>query len=282
MTPLVQSGRISLFAGYADLNTGSDSSKNQADYSLRSHGGLLGVRARANSKLTLGFFAGIDSGTADATYLNSTITGNAFGLFGVYTPKADGRLVATASVTAGDYKAHGTRATASGTSVFNHVDSTDYVGQVGVKYLAVRTPDYYLQPELQLVYNHAETDHFNETNAADALQALHVAGISAPGVHLNAAVNGGYALTDSLGLTANLGVSQDLDHAYRKVSANVIGESTVFSVRAPGMGTTQINVGVGANYSLTPQLVLRASYEAGFSSDAKTSSSFFIGTALSF
>ncbi len=99
---------------------------------------------------------------------------------------------------------------------------------------------------------------------------------------LNAAINGSAKVSDRFSLTARLGVAHDFEQSSRDVLANVVGEPTVFSVRAPGMGQTEIKLGLGVNIIVAPRFTLRLSYQAGFAGDAQNDNAFFIGGSFGF
>ncbi|MFA6289129.1 MAG: autotransporter domain-containing protein, partial [Opitutaceae bacterium] len=281
LTPLVQTGKYSIFAGYASLDTGSSSSNNQADYDLQSNGVVAGARAAINPRLTVGLFAGFDDGSVDSTYLNSNVKGNVYGIFGEYVAKADRSLTLTASLSTATYSTDGTRQTATSTSSFNGVDSSANLAALGLRYRIFERRTVVIEPELRLTYVSAKTDGFTETNT-NALQALNVHSQSNTSFITEAAVNTRYLATSKLSLNARLGVSYNADDTARDVSANVVSETQSFTVQAPGMGDTAFNLGVGANYSITPAWTVGASYQGAVAADAKTSNSFYVNTAIGF
>ncbi|MEI6861518.1 MAG: autotransporter-associated beta strand repeat-containing protein, partial [Verrucomicrobiota bacterium] len=281
IAPLAQLGKVAVFAGYADLDAGSDSSRNQADYSLLSHGGLAGVRINPNDKWLIGGVLGFDTGSVRSTFLRSEVDGNVAGLFATYDPRTDHRLLLSGSFTYGDFDTHGTRTTASGVSSFSKVGSSDATFALRASYLALQRPDYSLRPELGIAASGVRVGSFNETNPS-GLQALHVRPVNPSSFRLETALNGTYAVNGSLSFTGRLGLDHDFSRSTRDVSANVVGEPSGFSVRAPGMGATELSLGLGATIRLNQQLSLRLYYRAGFSSDADTTNSFFIGSSLSF
>ncbi len=282
LTPLVQTGKYSVFAGYSNLDTGSSSSNNQADYDLKSNGVVAGARAALNTRLTVGLFAGFDSGSVDSTYLRSTVKGNVYGLFGEYAAEADRSLILTASLSTATYSTDGTRNTATGTSSFHGADSSANLAAIGLRYRAFERRNFVIEPELRLTYVAAKTDGFTETNALQPLQALNVHSQSDTSFTTEVAVNARYLATSKLSLNARLGISYNAVDAARDVSANVVGETQSFSVKAPGMGDTEFNLGVGANYNITDRWSAGVSYQGAVASDAKTSNSFYLSTALGF
>jgi hypothetical protein len=280
LDPVVSAGNMEVFAGYNHLNTGSDSSQSQADYTLDSNGGLLGFRGVVNKQVTAGFFAGYDTGSAKSTYLNSSITGEVAGVYATLDPLTSHRLLGIASFTYGNYKTHGTRSTFSGTSSFDGVSSADYLGKIGVQYVAIQQAKYSITPEINLAYSSSSVDAFTETNAS-TLEALQVNGQHTPSFRTEAAVNAMFVVNSKFDLTARVGVGHDFENAHRDVTANVVSETTSMTVRAPGMGDTDYTIGIGAIYDVTKQLRLQASIQAGFSSDAKISNSVTVGGSYS-
>ena len=127
----------------------------------------------------------------------------------------------------------------------------------------------------------AKTDGFTETNA-NPLQALNVHSQNDTSVTTEAAVNARYLVTSKLSLNARLGVSYNYVDASRDVSANVVSETQTFTVKAPGMGATAFNLGLGANYNITDKWSAGVSYQGSVASDAKTSTSFYLSTAFGF
>jgi outer membrane autotransporter protein len=282
LAPLVSSDGVSLFAGYAGYNGGSNSSQNQADYKLNSNGGVAGARLNLGDYFTAGVFAGFDSGSVDSTYLNSAVTGEVYGVFGTYDPLPDHTLVATTSFTFGDYTTKGTRNTATGASNFSGVKSTDYTGTVGVQYAVIQEENFSVVPEIDVSYSSSSVDGFAESNGADSFQALHVKGQNNSSLRTDFAVNGVYLITPQFDISGRLGVSHDFESTHRSVTANVVGEPTTFTVQAPGMGDTEFDVGVGADYNLTEQWRLHVNYQAGFAEQAKMSNSVSAGASYAF
>ena len=282
MSPLAASGRFALFAGYNNYSGGSDSSQNQADYKLESNGAVAGARLDAGHNIVLGAFTGYSSGSVDSTYLHSNVTGNVYGAFVTLDPLASHRLMAKASFAYGDYDTHGTRATFSGVSSFPKVNSHDYQGTLGVQYVAIQQPKYSIAPELDVAFSSAKVDSITETNFGDVQQALQVNGQNKDSIRLEAAVNGAYAITSQIDFTGRVGVGHDFEKASRDVTANVVGETTPFTVRAPGMGDTDYIIGVGLNYNVTKALRLNVNYEAGFSPDSTISNTINVGVSFSF
>ncbi len=282
LTPLVDTGKYSVFAGYSNLDTGSSSSQNQADYDLKSNGAVAGARIVLNKRLTAGLFAGFDSGSVDSTYLRSTVKGNVYGLFGEYVAGQNRRLSITTSLSTATYSSDGTRNTATGTSSFHGADSSANLAAIGLRYRALERRTVVIEPELRLTYVSAKTDGFTETNALKPLQALNVHSQSDTSFTTEAAVNGRYLATSKLSFNARLGVSHNFSDAAREVSANVVSETKSFAVKAPGMGDTEFNLGLGVNYSLTSAWTVGASYQGAVAADAKASNSFYISTAFGF
>ena len=282
LTPLVDTGKYSVFGGYANLDTGSSSSVNQADYTLKSSGAVTGARAAINSRLTVGLFAAFDSGSVDSTYLNSKVKGDVYGLFGEYTANADRSLTLTASLSTATYKADGTRVTATGVSSFHGVDSSANLAALALRYRILQRRTVTIQPELRLTYVSDKVDGFTETDALKPLQALNVHSQSNSSFTTEAAVNATVLAGAKLSFNGRLGVSHDFSDAARNVSANVVSETQSFTVKAPGMGDTAFNLGLGANYSLTSSWTVGVSCQASVASDAKASNSFYVSTALGF
>ncbi len=48
------------------------------------------------------------------------------------------------------------------------------------------------------------------------------------------------------------------------------------------MGDTEFNLGLGANYNLTANWSVGVSYQGAVASDAKTSNSYYLSTAVGF
>jgi len=281
LDPVANFGKYEVFAGYNYYNAATDSSQNQADYKLGSNGGLLGFRTQVASKVSLGLFAGFDTGTVKSTYLNTSDTGFVGGVFGTVDPLDSHRLLGTASFTYGGYSTHGTRSTFSGTSSFSGVGSNVYQGDLRVQYVAIQQPKYAITPEIDVAYSHSKVDAITEANIVDPLQALQVNSISTPSLRTEGAINGVYNLTTQVGLTGRFGVSHDFEHTYRDVTANVVGEPTEFTVRAPGLGSTDYDVGVGIFYNPIAHLRLQVNYTAGFSTQAKMSNALSVGGSYS-
>ncbi|MBW8780731.1 MAG: autotransporter-associated beta strand repeat-containing protein [Verrucomicrobia bacterium] len=281
LAPIVQAGRYSLFAGYANLDTGSRSSDNQADYNLKSNGVVAGGRAAINARLTVGLFAGFDSGSVDSTYLNSNVKGSVYGIFGEYVAKADRSLTLTASLSTATYSTDGTRQTATSTSGFHGADSSANLAALALRYRILERRTVVIEPELRLTYVSAKADGFTETNT-NTMQALNVHSQSDTSFTTEAAVNARYLATSKLSFNGRLGVSHNFADAAREVSANVASETQAFTVKAPGMGDTEFSLGLGVNYSLTANWTVGISYQGVIAADSKTANSFYVSTALGF
>jgi hypothetical protein len=281
LDPMVSFGKYEVFAGYNYYNAATDSSQNQADYKLDSNGGLLGFRAQVAPKISVGLFAGFDSGTGSSNYLNTDSTGFVGGVFATVDPLASHRLLGTASFTYGDYTTRGTRSAFSGASNFSGVGSNDYQGVIDVQYVAIQQPKYSISPELDVAYSDSKVDAITEANVADPLQALQVDSLNPSSLRAEGAVNGVYNITSQIGVTGRFGVSHDFEHTYRDVTANVVGEPTSVTVRAPGLGDTDYDVGVGAFYTPIAHLRLQVNYTAGFSTQSKMSNTISVGGSYS-
>jgi len=282
LSPMASSGEFAAFAGYTDIDPGSDSSSNQGDYTINSSGAVAGVRFDVGQKLILGAYEGYDSGSMDSTYLNTGVSGNIYGVFATFDPLASHRLLLNTSISYGNYTTHGTRNTFSGVSTIPSFHSDDYLADVNLQYVAIQQPKYSVVPEIGLAYSRATVDGVNETNNADPLEALQINSRTTPSLRLDGSVNTIYHITNQFSVNGSFGVSHDFDTTSRDVSASVVGDPDSFSVQAPGMGDTDYDLGVGLQYDVTKQLSLHANYEAGFSTQAKMSNTFSVGASFSF
>ena len=280
LDPLVATGKYEVFGGYNYYNGGSDSSQNQADYTLESNGGILGFRLAITPQVFLGVFGGFDSGSVKSTYLDSSDTGFVGGVYTTYDPLASHRLLGTASFTYGNYDTHGTRGTSTGSSNFSGVYSNDYLGSLDVQYVAIKDPRYSITPEINVSYGSSSVDSFTEANPTST-EALQVNGQNVDSFRAEVAVNGQYNVTSQIGLTSRFGVSHDFDNTSRDVTANVVNDPVSMSVSAPGMGATDYNLGVGAFYTPISHLRLQISYTAGFSREARISNTISVGGSYS-
>jgi autotransporter-associated beta strand protein len=287
MSPLGQTDKYAIFAGYTNLNTGSSSSVNQADYDIKSRGAVTGLRLTVNPAFSAGLFIGTDSGSVDSVYTRGSTKGNVYGVFGQYLTGENNRLSITGSVSMADYTSEGTRATAGngiatpGSSRFKDVDSSSTVTSLTFKYRAWEQPNYVIQPEVKLSYVDSQVNGFAETNA-NTMQALNVARQSASSFTTEAAVTAKLQVNPKFKLDGRLGISQTSGDASRAVTANVVGETSSFSVRAPGMGNTALNLGLGASYSVTDKFILSATYRNASASGAQSSNAFNVNAVLSF
>ena len=139
-----------------------------------------------------------------------------------------------------------------------------------------------MTPEVDLSAGQSKVDDFTESNSADPLQALHVHGQNNTSFNAGVALNGAYAVTSQINLTARAGVSEELDHSYRDVTANVVNQTGDFTVRAPGLGDTEFNLGVGVSYQVTSHVRLSLNYQAGFSEKEQMSNAVMLGASISF
>ena len=287
MIPLVKTEKYSVFVGNSNFDSGSSSSINQADYAINSKGMLTGARVAIDSAVTVGLYAGIDSGSLDSTYLNSTVKGNVYGFFGEFNGGENRKLSITGNLSMASYTSEGTRATAGtsltapGLSRFKEVGSSSTMASLAFKYRAVEEPTFTIQPELRLNYLNSKVNGFTETNA-NTMQALSVESQSVQSFVTEVAVSGRFQVNPSFSLGGRLSVSHTGGDAARDISAAVVGETTGFSVRAPGMGSTSLGLGLGAAFSVNDKLTVTASYQRAMAADAKGSNSFYLNAALNF
>ena len=155
------------------------------------------------------------------------------------------------------------------------------MASLGIKYRAIQTASYTLQPELNFSYVDSKVNNFAETNA-NALQALNLYSQGSHSFVSELAVSSRFAVNAKLSLSGRVGVSRNFVDAKRDVTANVVGETTPFTVRAPGMGGTTFSLGAGANYSATDKLNLGASLRVTSAKDAKTAVAINLMANLSF
>ncbi len=282
LNPVVQSGSFSLFAGYSHADLGSESSQTQSDYNLQSDGAVFGARVNLGPIVSLGIFTGFDFGSVEGTYLSSTVNGQVTGVFVTVDPLPDHRLSVSSGFSYGNFTTKGSRQTFSGSSSHQGVGSTDYRLDLGASYLALQIDKFSLTPDVNFSAGQSHVDDFTETNAADPLQALHVNGQSNTSFVAGAGLSAGYAITSKIDATARFGVSEQLDHSYRDVTANVAGHAGAFTARAAGLGDTEYHLGTGINFNVTKQLRLSLSYQAGFSTNEKMSNAVFLGVSVSF
>ena len=277
----VETGKYSLFAGYAGFSMGSNTSQNLADYDLGSNGGLAGVRGTFFDRLNVGLFGGVDSGSVKAPFLNADVTGSVWGLFGEYALTADRRLVAIGTLTTAIYSTDGTRSTNSGTSRFDGIDSSANEASLALQYVWLKGKNFTIKPEIKLAYINSSVDGFSEKNH-DASEALRVQGIDANSLITELAINGDWAVASKLNLRGRIAVNHDFEDASRDVTANLVKESTDFTVLAPGMGQTEVNFTVGATYSITDRVGFGVSYKGGYNPDADFASTYSCNLGITF
>jgi hypothetical protein len=282
LTPVGQSGPFTFFVGYSHLDMGSDSSQNQADYNLNSDGAVGGARISIGPMVSVSIFTGFDFGSVNSTYLSSTVNGQVTGVSIAVDPLPDHRLSLLGGFTYGNFTTKGTRQTFSGSSSTQGIGSNDYRFDLGAQYLAFKKDKFSLTPEINVSFDQSRVDSFTENNSSDPLEALQVHGQDNTSFVAGAALKAVYSVTSQVDLTGRFGVSQQLDHSFRDVSANVVGDSEAFTVRAPGMGDTEFDLGFGVNYNVTKLLRLSLSYNAGFSDNQKMSNAIFLGATVSF
>ena len=287
MAPLAQTDKYAIFAGYTDLNAGSSSSVNQADYDIKSRGAVTGLRLAIKPGLSAGLFVGTDSGSVDSTYTRGSTKGNVYGFFGQYLAGENNKLSITGSISLANYTSEGTRVTAGtgiatpGLSRFKDVGSSANVTSLTLRYRAWEQPSYVIQPEIKLSYADTQVNGFTETNT-NTMQALAIARQDTSSFTTEAAVNARFQVNPRFNLDGRLGFSQTSGDASRAVTANVVGETSLFSVRAPGMGNSALNFAMGASYNVTEKLTLSATYRGTVASGAQASNVFNVNAALSF
>jgi outer membrane autotransporter protein len=155
------------------------------------------------------------------------------------------------------------------------------MASLAFNYRAWEQPNYVIQPELKLSYVDSQVNAFSETNI-NTMQALSVARQNSQSLVTEAAVGAKFLMTPAFSLNGRLGVSNTSGEVSRAVTANVVGETSTFGVRAPGMGSTALNIGMGATFLPTDKLTLSASYRGAVAKDAKTSNSLSVNAVLSF
>ena len=281
MGATIETGTYSMFAGYTGLTAGANASLDLANYSLQSNGGIVGLQAKFNNRIRAGFFGAFDSGSVNSTFLHSTVLGSAWGLFGEYAITSNRSFVAIGTLSGGVYSTDGSRTTNTSTSNFSGMNSSDIEGTLALQYLLLHGKNYSISPEFKLAYNAARVDGVTEKNSV-ASEALKVNSISADSFTTELAVNGDWALTSKFNLRGRLGVYHDFEPAYRDVTAHLVTESTNFTVRAPGMGQTEVNFSVGASYNFTKQFSVGVSYKGGYNPDSSFSNTYSANLGYSF
>ena len=287
MKPLMRTDRFALFAGYSKQSGGTNSSADQANYSLKGGGSIMGGRLTLTPQFTAGVFASVDSGTVKSSFLNGSVKGNVYGLFGEYVTDKESSLTLTGSFSSAKYTTEGTRVTAGagvatpGLSRFGGVGSSATTASLAVRYNAVESPSLVIQPELRLSHISASVNNFIESNL-NKLQLLNIYGQSANSLTMEAAVSANYVVNPRLSFNSRLGISHNQSDASHKVTANVVAEAESFSVRSPGMGNTVFNLGLGMTYSMSDKFSVGASVQKALSSNTQQSNSFYLNAALSF
>ena len=267
-------GVTSVFAGFSQYSTGTDSSINGADYDISSNGGILGVRHEVN-RLTLGGFVAVDEGDINSITLNSDVEAFLLGAFASYVIKPEMNLVVTGGLTYGSYKFDGTRQSL-GLVTFDDVGSDVLDLHLGIEGDAYSAGKLRVTPFAGLHYISSSTDGFTETG----LGALTVAAHDYDAFFSEIGVKAEYQYDEKTSLNANISYTRNLSGSDKNIGASLGG--TPFAVSSPGLGDDILTIGLGAQYQVTKDVRLGINYRAEFTTDAEPASGLSIGGSYSF
>ncbi|XHR27508.1 MAG: autotransporter-associated beta strand repeat-containing protein [Chthoniobacteraceae bacterium] len=277
MESVLVDGKYEFFGGYSGFSAGANSSVDLANYDLNGNAGIAGVRGQLTQRVSLGFFVGFDNGTIDSTFLRSDVTGSVWGLFSEVALTPDRRFLAIGTVSAGFFSTDGTRST----SHFSGIDTNSQEVSLALQYAWLKGSNYSVTPEIKLAYSHASMGGFSEKNK-EVSEALKVNGIDADSILTELAINADWQALSRLTLRGRLAVYHDFADASRDVTAHLVKETTDFTVQAPGMGQTEVNFSVGANYRFSNRVGMGLSYKGGYNPDAKFSNNYSANVSISF
>jgi outer membrane autotransporter protein len=179
------------------------------------------------------------------------------------------------------YSTDGTRTTNTSTSKFNGVDSSANEASLALQYVWLKGKNCSIKPEIKLAYSDSSVDGFSEKNR-DVSEALRVQGIDASSLITELAINADWEVVSKLNLKGRIAVNHDFEDASRDVTANLEKETTDFTVRAPGMGQTEVNFTVGATYNFTDRIGFGVSYKGGYNPDANFSNTYSCNLGITF
>jgi len=277
LDPVLKTAKFSLFAGYSSYSSGTESSLNQADYDLTSSGALVGASVAVGSKTTVGVFGAFDNGDIKSTFRNGNTDGQVYGVFGDYVVNDKNNFKLSASLTSGSFATDSTRTTALGTATARSVDSDAMGGSIGASYTAIKTKQYAVSPYASVNYTKGSTNGFTETGSADALTVRDIDYTSVEG---EIGARGYYLFTRTFAFTGGLGISQEFGDRNTDVTGGF--DTTSYTVRSGGVGSTALSGSIGFSAALTRVLTLDAGYKGSVVNDGKTASSVFIGGSMKF
>jgi fibronectin-binding autotransporter adhesin len=287
MPSVAQNENYSVFAGYANFQGSASGSVQNADYSLRSHGNVFGVKFNVAPNLVAGAYLGSDSGSQKSSYLSGSTKGEIYGVYAEYKPEMLKELTLIGGYTVGDFSNSGTRVTngtaiaSPGLSQFSGVGSSSNVLSLAGKYKAFDLGGIYLQPEGRISYVQSSVDGFSETNT-NQLQALSVHEQRTHGFVTEAAVSAFMPVTSQFSVNGKLSLVHDGKNTARGVTANVVSESESFSVKTPGVKSTALSLGAGAAYKFNEKLTVSGSYRKNISGGLKSGQALYINAAMAF
>ena len=276
--PVVRVGKATVFTAYSAHYDATDSSVNAADYEMNGSGGILGARFAVGQRGSVGVFAGFDSGETDSTYRKGEVDGMVYGVFGELG--FGEKWTATAAATLGDFDTDSTRASLTAPSAtVRGVDTTAVGASVGLAYEMVKSKRGGFSPYVEFDYMTSDTDSFVETGPIDSLAVDSIDYTSFTG---ELGARGYIMVTERFSLQGYLGVAHEMADDETPVTARFADGGTRFTVHSPGMGSTALKAGIGADFAVTPAFTVSAGVDAVQASDADTGTSFRLGGGLSF
>lgn len=270
--------RHSFFVGYSRLDAGTDSSRNSADYDLRSTGTVFGLRSGLSSRWEAGLYAGFDSGDVKSSSLRGKVDGKSAGLFSSYSLNKPAGSAVFGSIGFSEFTTDLERNGGLGVATADRVDSQAFLASVGAATELHRTSERVIKAEARLAYALAEVDAFAESGPSDALHVRAQDNDSLVG-ELAAILD--TRLVGRLRGNLRVGLEHDFFSAKRTVSASV-GDSAPAALVAQGLGRSAATLGTGLVFDVSDKLALNTTYQTRLSRDAEISHAFFVGGGVAF
>lgn len=273
-TNVLRNGKMRVFAGVSGFDIESDSSRDDADYSIQSTGGYIGVAQDFSSSVRLGVMAAAETGEISASRLDLDGDGQMIALFAerefnspVGGSLGWGRLRGSVS-----YSSHSFDGSRRAQGMRNSVGDIDSdVFQIGVDYKAelFGNAKYKISPTIGVRYVTSSSDAFTERGS---LNNLSVDDIEKDSLLLEYGLDGRWMPTASnWGFTGAVKAQHTFIDDEADIDARFAGSPTSFSVTSEGINSFNVEASAGMFFQLGKSKHLRFSGFTNFGEDYDSS-----------
>ena len=287
--PSVSNGdRYAMFAGYTSTEGTMPGSVQNADYTIKSHGNLFGIRFNIEPNWMVSTYLGSDAGSVNSRYVQVRTKGVLYGLLAEYKPGLLPGLILSGGYAHADFDNSGSRETngtglsSPGQSRFTGIGSTADILSIGAKYQPLQLGSVHVQPEARISHVYSTVDAFSETNNASVLQALQLHKQGATALVTEITTSAWWPVTSQLTLRGKVALVHDSKSRGKSVTANVTSEAETFTTTTPGSKSTFFTVGAGLSYRMNEQVTFNGTYQSNVSGSMKSGRSLSVNAVMAF